>query len=197
MNPLIPIVEHQQTFQKTFNWQDYRSDKALLKALRSSLVAHEQDIYRALHQDLHKSQTESFLTEYAPVIQEINYFLKHLRKFRAVHKVHDDFAIIGHHTKYVSEPYGCVLIMVPFNYPFQLSLIPLIGAIAAGNSVMLKLSQQTPHINQVIQTICHEVFQNERVYVIDWTLPHLYDYLYELKVDLVFFTGSAKIGWLD
>ncbi len=194
MNPLVSILQQQKQFQTTNDWNHYQTDLQLLKRLRSTLVHHEQDIYQALKQDLNKSPNEVFLTEYSLVLEELNYFIKKLKSYRKIHHKHDDFGIIGHRTQYVYEPFGTVLIMVPFNYPLQLSLVPLIGALAAGNSVILKLSQQTPHINQVIQTICHEVFEINRVYVIDWTLPNLYDLVYELDVDLVFFTGSERIG---
>lgn len=194
MNPLVPVLESQKKYQNKKNWMDYKKDKELLIKLRTNFVKNEQEIYDALKKDLNKSDVEAFLSEYSLVIHEINYFIKNIGHFRRVHKVHDDLGIIGHKSAYVYEPYGTVLVMSPFNYPLQLSMVPMIGAIAAGNSVILKLSQQTPHINRVIEKICKETFEENRCYIVDNDLQDLYKHIYELDVDLVFFTGSERVG---
>ena len=123
---------------------------AQLRALRSLLVDHEDELAEALHADLGKSATEAWVTETGFVVREIDHTLRHLRSWTAPRRVPVPLSLAPGRAKVVREPLGVVLVIAPWNYPVQLCLAPLVGALAAGNAVVLKPSEVAPATSRVL-----------------------------------------------
>ena len=128
----------------------------ILKKLRSLIILHEQDIVDALWKDFHKPEFEVIATESRFVIKELNNAIRNLRKWMKSERVYTPVIHFIARSYIIPQPYGQVLILSPWNFPFQLAFMPLIGAIAAGNCVILKVSSQVPNIAGVIETILKE-----------------------------------------
>ncbi|ABR31665.1 aldehyde dehydrogenase [Thermosipho melanesiensis] len=175
-----------QTFDVTFRINQ-------LKTLKRNLVRYEDEIYKALYRDLGKSKQESFFTEYYLVIREINYFLKNVKKFSKVKKVKVGLEGFSGKGLLYPEPYGVVLVISPWNYPVNLSLVPLVGAIAAGNCVVLKPSEYSENVSKVLEKIISETFQNNYVRVINGGVE-ISKKLLEEDLDYIFFTGNPNVG---
>lgn len=173
----------------------YGYRKAMLKKLKQAIESNETSIVQALHDDLKKSHTESYLTEIGIVITEIDYALKHLKEWMKPERRSTPLALELSKSEIRYEPKGVVLIIAPWNYPFNLVFAPLVGAIAAGNCVVIKPSEEAPATGRVIEDIISEVFQNEYVSVVQGigseVVPHL---LKSYVFNHVFFTGSPGVG---
>jgi len=186
------IIEAQRKFfatGKTFD-TEYRLDT--LKKLRSLIIRHEQEIVDALWKDFHKPEFEVIATESRFVIKELNYTIRKLRSWARQVKVRTPIVHFLSHSYVAPQPYGQVLVLSPWNFPFQLAFMPLVGAIAAGNCVILKVSRQVPNIAAVMEKILNE-FPNELVAMIDGD-HSVNDYLLDQKFDYIFFTGSCRVG---
>lgn len=170
---------------------DYRIN--LLKSLKNSINNHAKEILDALKTDLNKSKNEAFFSEIYTVIEEINLFTKKLKKWAKPQKVSTPFMQFFSKSTIYNEPYGKVLIISPWNYPFQLPLMTLIGAVAAGNSVVMKLSEYSPETSNIVAKIIKETFEEEHVTVKlgDATVA---ESLLEEKFDYIFYTGNSTIG---
>lgn len=164
-----------------------------LKKLGEAVDRYEQDILDALRQDLGKSPEEAYLTEVSMVKEEIKLHVRMLRKWARPRKVSTPSHLLPSKSYIVSEPFGVTLILSPWNYPFQLLLVPLIGAISAGNCAVLKPSQFTPAVNKVAEKIIAEVFPPEYVCLIDGDREQTMMLLGE-PFDFIFFTGSPSFG---
>ena len=162
-----------------------------LKNLKQVVIEHESAIYEALHTDLCKSDKEAFLCEYNEVLDEISNQIRHLKQWAKTKRVRSTYQTFGTKSYLVKKPQGKVLIIVPFNYPINLSLIPLAGAIAAGNRVIVKMSKNTPHVNEVIRDILEKAFDVKHV---AYASVDSYDELYEYQPHMIFFTGSTSVG---
>ena len=164
-----------------------------LKMLLKVLDEEEQAISTALHKDLKKPEFESFSSEFVMVRKEIKSTLKHLKTWAAPKRVAGSILNFPSQDYILAEPYGAVLIISPWNYPFQLAMIPLIGAVAAGNTVVLKPSESAPHTAAVLRTILAKVFPEKWVAVVegDATVAQA---LLSISWDYIFFTGSTAIG---
>ena len=138
-----------------------------LKALRRAIIGQMKEINAALWSDLRKSEGEAYLTEIGMVLGEINYHVKHLRQWAKSRRQATPLAVWPSKSWIMYEPYGVVLIIAPWNYPFQLLLEPLIGAISAGNCVVLKPSPFAPATAEVIKKIVAAVFEPGHVAVFD------------------------------
>jgi aldehyde dehydrogenase (NAD+) len=147
--------------------------KVRLLALRGAILRNEQAINLALQADLQKSSFESFLTETGFILEDIKSTLKHLDKWISPKKVPTPLNLFPGKSFIYSEAYGEVLIIAPWNYPFQLSLSPLIGAIAAGNTVVLKPSEFAVQTSLILKKILKEVFNENEVKVIEAELMRL------------------------
>lgn len=167
--------------------------KKMLERLHVCIKKHEDDILAALKLDLGKDEFESYETEFSLVLNEIK-LLKHKVKSWAkpkrVHMPLMHFHSIGH---IYNEPYGVVLIISPWNYPFLLTMMPLVGAIAAGNCCIIKPSEYSVHTSEIIAQILQETFKSEYVNAIlgDYTVS---DTLLNQQFDYIFFTGSTDVG---
>ena len=135
--------------------------------LRQAILAHEADINSALAADLNKSATESYMCEVGMTLAELNYVRKHLARWMRDRKAATPLAQFHAKSFTVAEPYGVVLIMSPWNYPFMLTLEPLIGAIAAGNCCVVKPSAYSPATSNLIRAILAECFPPEFVCVVE------------------------------
>ena len=167
---------------------------AKLKALRKAVLARQDEFYDAVWEDFHKPKTEAWITEVYPAISEINYAIKHLRKW--MRSKAGDFSFLFPTSTSLShfEPKGRVLIMAPWNYPFLLFLSPIAAAIAAGNVVIAKPSHKTPRVSAVLEALIADVFEKDEVAVVQGAGAELGDKLLALPFDHVFFTGSPKVG---
>ena len=164
-----------------------------LKRLYSWICKNEELIMDGLKKDLHKSFFESYATEIGIVKEEIRYILKYLRKWSMPRKVPAPITQFPSRTFIYPEPYGVVLIMSPWNYPFQLAVAPLIGAICAGNCAVVKPSAYSPHTSEVIAKLVKELFPEKYVAVITGGREENEALLNE-KFDYIFFTGSVSVG---
>ena len=164
-----------------------------LKNLKSEIKLNEEDIYKALDLDLKKPRFETFATEIGFLLNEIELFIKKLRSWSKPKGIRS--ALINFPSKdyIIFEPYGKVLVISPWNYPFQLALLPAMSAFAAGNSVVLKPSEHTPNTSKLIKKIVEKVFPTELMSVIEGDSKTA-SKLLEKKWDYIFFTGSVKIG---
>jgi acyl-CoA reductase-like NAD-dependent aldehyde dehydrogenase len=163
-----------------------------LKKLRSLIVSHEEEIKNALWKDFHKPPFEVVATETGFVMKELNLAIRRFDRWSRPRRVRTPLVHFIAHSYVTPQPYGQVLILSPWNFPFQLAFVPLIGAIAAGNCVVLKTSRQVPETNRVIGKILGH-FPPELVTVI--TGDHsVSDYLLSYNFDYIFFTGSTAIG---
>lgn len=186
------MIEKQREYFRSGATLDvnFRIDK--LKLLKQSILNNLDDLVKAFKEDYNKCEFDVYSTEIGLVINEINYFIKHLKKLSKVKKVKTSFINIPSRGYIVNEPYGNVLVVSPWNYPFQLAMMPIIGALAAGNTVYLKSSRNVPKVSEVIKKIL-SVFDEEYVYVMENTKENM-DKLFDLKFDYVFYTGSPLVA---
>ncbi len=166
---------------------------AALERLRSAIVSHEDEINAALRADLNKSPTESYMCEVGMTLSELSFVKKHLKRWAADRCVPTPLAQFHAKSYAVQQPYGVVLIMSPWNYPFMLTLEPLIGAIAAGNCCVVKPSAYSPATSAVIRTILRECFPAEYVAVVEGGRAEN-QALLDQKFDYIFFTGGVSVG---
>ncbi len=164
-----------------------------LKRLEHGIQMHEKEIMEALKKDLNKAPFETYATEIGIVLEEIRFLSKHLRGWARPRQVRTPITNFPAVSRIYSEPYGVVLIMSPWNYPFQLAIAPLAGAIAAGNCAVVKPSNYSPNTSAVIELILSEVFPKKYVSVIQGG-REANQSLLEHKFDYIFFTGSVAVG---
>jgi aldehyde dehydrogenase (NAD+) len=185
-------LENQRNFFKTGKTIDVDFRVKTLKKLRSLVIQHEQEIKDALWKDFHKPGFEVIATETGFIMKEINLAIRKLKKWSRSGMVWTPLVHFLSYSYITPQPYGQVLVLSPWNYPFQLACLPLIGALAAGNCVVVKTSQQVPNCNAVMEKIIGQL-SREIVVMIngDHTIS---DYLLSYKFDYIFFTGSGRIG---
>ena len=185
------ILENQRKFFATGVTlrNGYRFD--ILKKLRALIISHEDEIKDALWKDFHKPPFEVVATETGFVLKELNLAIRRFDRWSRPRRVRTPIVHFIARSYVEPQPYGQVLILSPWNFPFQLAFLPLIGALAAGNCVVLKTSRQVPETNRVIGKILGH-FPAELVTVI--TGDHsVSDYLLSHNFDYIFFTGSTGI----
>lgn len=164
-----------------------------LQRLKNTIEKRENDVYAALENDLGKSEFEAFLTEYNVIIAELKKFIYRTKKWSQPIKVSSSILNFPSKARKYPEPYGNVLIISPWNYPFQLALAPLIGAVAAGNTVVLKPSEFSTATSSLLQEIIEEAFDQEHVSV-QLGDANVAQELTALSWDYIFFTGSPGVG---
>ena len=187
------IVSRQKEFYNThiLNEVDFRIKK--LKLLKTNIIKYEKKIYEALEKDLGKSKIESYMCEVGMVLEDLTYIIKNLKKWSKKHYVHTPIAQFPSLSYRKPIGYGVVLILSPWNYPFLLSIQPLVGAIAAGNCVVLKPSEFSPNTSSVMKEILSEVFEENYVSIILGDKDVAQELL-EQKFDYVFYTGGSRVG---
>ena len=167
--------------------------KDALRRLRKTILSHEAQINAALQQDLGKSPSESYMCEVGMTLSELSYTLSHVDRWARRHSVLTPLAQFHARSFTVHNPYGVVLIMSPWNYPFMLTMEPLIGALAAGNCVLLKPSAYAPATSAVIREIISACFPPEYVTVVEGGRREN-QALLEQQFDYIFFTGGVTVG---
>lgn len=187
------ILQVQEAFFRTGKTLQPAFCEQALRRLYRSVLTHESEIYQALFQDLSKSEQEAYLTEIGIVLSEISAAVKHLKKWRKPKRVLGSLAVIGSTSEIHFDPYGQVLILSPFNYPFQLALVPLVSALAAGNCVVLKPSEFAPHTEKIIQKILSESLPKPLCTVVSGGAETA-EKLIHADFDFIFFTGSYSVG---
>ena len=186
------IIERQRQFFATHRTFDIGYRIEILKKMRSVIIEHEEEIVDAIWQDFHKPRFEVIATESRFVIKEINYAIRNLKTWSRSKRVRTPIVHFWSHSYVVAQPYGQVLVLSPWNFPFQLAFMPVIGALAAGNCVVLKVSQQAVHITKVIGKILDH-FPKELVAMTNGD-HGISEFLLEQKFDYIFFTGSSSVG---
>ena len=164
-----------------------------LKRLRASIQKHEHQIHAALKKDLGKSNFESYMCETGLVLSEITHMLKNIRSYAKEQTVPTPLAQFHSRSFRKPSPYGVVLIMSPWNYPFLLTIEPLVDAIAAGNTAILKPSAYSPATSEVIRLLIHECFDEKYVATVTGGRAEN-THLLSLHFDYIFFTGSQSVG---
>lgn len=193
MNTIAEIISNQKAFFKAQKTKDVSFRISLLKALKQEIISREQDIFEALHKDFKKSSFEAFLSENGLVIAEINLAIKNLKRWSKPERVKSSILLFPSKDYIYKAPYGTVLIIGPWNYPFQLAINPLIMAIAAGNTVVLKPSGLTPNTSQLVADIVKNIFPKEMATVIQGGVDVSTELLKQ-HWDYIFFTGSVSVG---
>jgi aldehyde dehydrogenase (NAD+) len=185
-------LENQRSYFRTgvtFN-TDYRIK--ILKRLRDQILHYEPEIKKALWNDFHKPEMEVLGTETRFVLKELNLAIRKVKKWSRKRFVWTPLMHFLSYSYIKPQPYGQVLVLSPWNYPFQLAFLPIVGALATGNCVVLKASRQVPNIAAVMQKIL-ESFPRELILMIDGD-HNVSDQLLSYKFDYIFFTGSSRIG---
>lgn len=186
-------IKLQRKFFTAKKTKDINYRIAKLNFLHRSIKKHEKEIMSALKLDLNKSEFESYETEIGIVLEEIRYTIKNLSSWTKPKKVKTPIIHFPSSSVIYTEPYGLVLIISPWNYPFQLAMMPLIGAIGAGNCCIVKPSEYSCHTSFIIEKIVKEVFEEAYVTVVHGG-SDISKSLLEEKFDYIFFTGSPKVG---
>lgn len=190
--PITALVHRQRAFFSTGETKSLDFRLAQLKALKQAILDHQPEILEALKADLNKPELEAYLTEIG-VVKEINEAIKHLRSWAKPKPVAVPLEQFPAKGRIYAEPLGVVLIIGPWNYPFNLMISPLVGAIAAGNCALLKPSELAPHTSQVVATLIEKTFDPAYVAVVQGGVEVSQAVLAE-KFDHIFFTGSTAIG---
>ncbi|MBR4810311.1 MAG: aldehyde dehydrogenase family protein, partial [Bacteroidaceae bacterium] len=170
---------------------DFR--KQQLHKLAQALEQFEKPLAEALWTDLHKSFQEAYLTEIGLVKAEIRESLKHVCRWSRRKRIHTPLTLFPSSSFVVKEPLGCALIVSPWNYPVQLLLNPLVGAISAGCTAVLKPSPYVPNVSTVLEQMIKSVFDEKYVAVVQGNRD-VNKILFSSRFDMIFFTGSPALG---
>lgn len=187
------ITESQRTYFRSGATLPVKFRIEMLRRLYASVKTYEGEIFSALSLDLGKCEYESFMCEVGLLLSEISYMIKNVKKFAKEKRVHTPISQFPAKSYTKPTPYGCVLIMSPWNYPFLLAFCPLVNAIAAGNCAVVKPSAYSPATSAITEKIISECFPPEYVAVITGGRQENAALLDE-RFDLIFFTGSQSVG---
>ena len=189
---LDELLQKQKDYFRTGETRDIEFRISKLNRLKKAIKIYEQKVLDALRKDLGKPEQESFFSEVGGIYASIDLFVKNLAKWTKTKRVNTPMVQYGE--SYIEyEPYGSVLIIVPFNYPFQLAMEPLIGAIASGNTAVVKPSELAPETEKVISDIIREAFDESYVASVCGGVD-LITKLLSQRFDYIFFTGSVRVG---
>lgn len=193
MQDIKAILDKQREFYMRGATRSVEHRAASLRKMQAWIKSHENEIFAALKSDLNKAPFEAYATESGIILDEIKHTLKHIRSWSMDKPAISPLKQFPCKCFIRPEPYGVVLIMSPWNYPFQLTLAPLIGAVAAGNCAMVKPSAYSPHTSAVIGKLIREVVDEAHVAVIEGGRKENQALLGE-RFDYIFFTGSVSVG---
>lgn len=189
------LVNKQKDYFQNGKQLNINFRKENLIKLKKIIKDNEQEIIKAVKKDLHKSEFESYLSEISMVYEEINIHLKNIKKWSKRKQVKSSFMFFPSKNYIEKEPYGTILIIGPFNYPFQLVMLPLVGAMAAGNTIIIKPSEQAINTSSLIEEIINKNFNEEYVKVVGSNSgKECVEELLEQEFDYIFFTGSIRVG---
>lgn len=190
---ILKVFQNMKAGFQKLRTEPVKNRKARLNKLRSWVKTNREAIREAMHSDFRKPAAEVDTTEILPVLDEIKQALENLDRWIKPKKVDAPITMLGTRSGIMYEPRGVCLIISPWNYPFNLSAGPLVSALAAGNTVVLKPSEMTPHTSALIKRMSQEVFTENEVVVIEGG-THTSTELLSLPFDHIFFTGSPAIG---
>ena len=192
-NTLIQLKSNQTAFFEAGNTRSVNARLARLKALKQNIKSNETEIVAALQHDLAKPVAEIWLAEIYVALVELNTIIKNLSQWAKPKRIAGKWLNFPSKDWIVPEPYGVTLHIAPWNYPFQLALNPLIGAVAAGNTVVLKPSEHAPQTAKILQKIISKVFPPDWVCVAEGG-PEVAHHLLNQRWDYIFFTGGISIA---
>jgi len=187
------IVLKQKDFFKTQQTKNIKFRKLYLEKLRNLIIKNEDILYEAIHKDFGKSKFDTFTTEISFILNDIDYYLKSVKSLSKPKKVKTNFFNQIGKSRIHAEPLGNVLIVGAWNYPYQLSISPIVAALAAGNCCILKPSEIAENSMKAMSKIINENFPPEYLYVYEAGIDETTELL-KLKFDKIFFTGSTKVG---
>ena len=190
---ITTIVEAQRAFFRSGETLSLKHRQKALCTLSKALKLWESRIAEALWKDLHKSYEEAYMTELSIVMGEIDNHLRHLKLWMTPKPVATPIKMMPSRSKVMAEPLGCSLIMAPWNYPVQLLLNPLVGAISSGCTAILKPSPYVPHVSKVLEEMIKESFSPEFIAVVQGN-REVNTALLAQRFDIIFFTGSPDLG---
>ncbi|MCR1976047.1 aldehyde dehydrogenase [Clostridium sporogenes] len=193
MESIRDILKKQKSFFEKGYTKDINFRIETLKKLKHNIKMNENNIFKALKIDLNKSEFETFITEIGIVYDEINGAIKNIKKWSKPKKVKTPITNFLASSYIYNEPYGVALIIAPWNYPFQLIMAPLVGAISAGNCVLLKPSELAVETEKIIVKIIKETFSDEYIGVVTGGVKESEALLKE-KFDYIFYTGGINVG---
>lgn len=186
------LVENQRKYYYEDHTKSIDFRIRQLRKLKGAIQANEKIILNALYKDLGKSEAEAYMTELGIVYKEFDYVMKNLKRWNTPKKVSGSMMSFPAKNYIYRDPHGVVLILSPWNYPFNLTIMPLIGAIAGGNCVLVKPSESSPHTAAIIEKILTYTFVEEYVHCVPANTPH--DDVNQQQYDYIFFTGSTSVG---
>ena len=187
------LVAAQRRFFETGQTRDLAARRAALLRLRKAIRLHEEALCEALRQDLGKSAVESYMTEIGIVQHEIKLLYRKMRRWLRPRHCPTPLSVWPSRSRVRYEPLGGVLVIAPWNYPLQLALSPLVGAIAAGNCAIVKPSGEAPHTAQALQELIGECFEEEYIAMADGRRETTEELLQE-RFDYIFYTGGVEYG---
>ncbi|WP_199426714.1 aldehyde dehydrogenase [Thermaerobacillus caldiproteolyticus] len=187
------LLAKQQQYFRTGETTSVKFRLKQLKKLKEAIESYEEQIMEILHEELRKSPLEAYSMEIGFVYKEIRFMMKHLRKWTKPKRVKTPLTHLGAKSFLYPEPYGVSLIIAPWNYPFQLAIAPLVGAIAAGNCAIVKPSEYTPKMSALLKKIISKAFDEQYVAVVEGGVDVSTELL-KLRFDHIFFTGSVPVG---
>lgn len=190
---LEKIFLHQKQFALKLRSESLESRLEYLASMEKAIEEHQEDIILALEKDFKKPRAETLLSEIYPVLKEIKFTRKNLRRWSRPQKVKTPLTLLGSQSYIQREARGVSLIIGPWNYPFQLCLLPLVSAISAGNCAIVKPSEITRHTSSIIKTILEKTFPHEYVFTAEGGVETTQELLKQ-PFDHIFFTGSTRVG---
>ncbi len=165
----------------------------MLNKLKENVIKYEEDIILAIKKDLNRNENTTYMAEILPVLQEIDYFTKNIKKLSKVKSKKTSKLYMGYKSYEIKEPYGVCLIISPWNYPFLLAISPFIGAIASGNCAIIKPSEYSINTSNVLKNIIDETFDKNYCEVLLGD-KDIVENVIDNQVDFIFFTGSTNVG---
>ena len=190
---ILEITDAQKAFFRTGATLDIGFRKEMLGKLKAAIEKWEPELSKALWQDLHKSYEEAYLTEISIVKGEISNHIRHVKGWASRKRRNSPLKLFPSRSYTVKEPLGCSLIIAPWNYPVQLLLNPLVGAISAGCTAMLKTSPYVPAVSKAIEEMIKDTFDEKYIAVVQGN-REVNTTLLEQRWDMIFFTGSPSLG---
>lgn len=187
------LLERQKTYFRSGATKSVEFRIHQLKTLKKLLTEHEEELFEAIYADFKKPELETYATELGILHNEISYALRHLKKWAKPKRVKGTWVNFPSSNYTIAEPYGAVLVIAPWNYPIQLALLPVVGAIAAGNTVVVKPSEITPHTSSTLHRLMSKWFKEEFIAVVEGGVDTNKSLLAE-DFDHIFFTGSSRVG---
>jgi aldehyde dehydrogenase (NAD+) len=195
MNTIQDAFDRQQSYFRSGKTLDIDFRLHQLKKLRSAVREFNSQICQSIHLDIAKPEPEAQLTEVMSILHEIDHHIKNLKKWTKSNKVRGSILTFPSSSRIYQQPYGVILINSAWNYPFHLMIMPLIGAISAGNTAILKPSEMAPHTSSIIKRMLDKTFDADFIFTIEGGVE-VNSQLLDLPFNKIFFTGGTNVGKL-